>query len=127
MEPLRELPDTRQIPGEPRRRWFNSLELDLIVWLDDRERPSGFQLCYGKSRGERALTWHRGRGYDHAAVDAGEDMPTKYKGTPILMADGVFHADRVRDEFLEASEQVPADIRSFVADVLERYPQGVGT
>ena len=123
MEPLRELPDTRQIPGEPRRRWFNSLELDLIVWLDDKDRPSGFQLCYDKSRGERALTWHEGRGYDHAAVDSGEDMPTKYKGTPILVADGLFESDRVRENFLEASAEVPEHIRRFVSDVLERYPQ----
>src|SRR5215212_6021822 len=123
MDVLRELPGTRQIPGEPRRRWFNSLELDLIVWVDNNDAPSGFQLCYDKSRGERALTWHRGRGYDHAAVDAGEDMPTKYKGTPVLVADGVFRADRVKDEFLKASEHVPENIRRFVADVLDRYPQ----
>jgi hypothetical protein len=123
MDALRELPGTRQIPGEPRRRWFNSLELDLIVWLDGKDTPSGFQLCYDKSRGERALTWHRGRGYDHAAVDAGEDMPAKHKGTPILVADGVFHADRVKDEFLKASEHVPENIRRFVAEALDRYPQ----
>ena len=121
---MRELPDIRQIPGEPRRRWFNSPELDLIVWLDEDDRPSGFQLCYDKLRGERALTWRAGRGYDHAAVDSGEDMPTKYKGTPILVADGLFESDRVKEDFLEASAEVPEDIRNFVAAVLERYPRG---
>ena len=123
MDVLRELPDTRQIPGEPKRRWFNSPELDLIVWLDDDDRPSGFQLCYDKSRGERALTWHEGRGYDHAAVDSGEGMPTKYKGTPILVADGLFEPDRVKEDFLEASAEVPDAIRTFVAGVLDRYPR----
>jgi hypothetical protein len=124
MDELRELPEVRQVPGEPRRRWFNSPELDLIVWLDDDDRPSGFQLCYAKRRGERALTWRAGRGYDHAAVDDGESMPTKYKGTPILVADGLFQSDKVKADFLEASGAIPESIRRFVADVLERYPRG---
>jgi hypothetical protein len=123
MDPLRELPHTRQIPGEPKRRWFNSPDLDLIVWLRNDDTPSGFQLCYDKARRERALTWHEGRGYDHSAVDSGEDMPTKYKGTPILVADGLFEPDRVKEHFLEASAEIPEDIRTFVAGVLDRYPQ----
>ena len=64
---LRELADIRQVPGEPRRRWFSSPDLDLIVWLDDADTMLGFQLCYDKSRGERALTWRADRGYDHYA------------------------------------------------------------
>ena len=88
MDTLRELPDTRQIEGEPKRRWFNSPELDLIVWLDEDDAPVGFQLCYDKHHGERALTWRAGRGYDHAAVDDGEQTPAQHKSTPILVADG---------------------------------------
>ncbi len=122
MSDLRELSDTRQVPGEPRRRRFCSPELDLIVWLDDASEPVGFQLCYDKLRGERALTWRAGRGFDHAAVDSGEGMPTQYKGTPILVADGVFDNRRVSDIFSEASANVPPPIRSFVTDRLARYP-----
>ena len=124
MSMLRELPDTRQIAGEPRRRWFFSPELDLIVWLDDHDEPIGFQLCYDKPRGERALTWHKDRGYDHAAVDDGEDVPSEYKSTPILVADGFFERDRVTTAFLAASAELPDTIRRFVADALARYPEG---
>lgn len=126
MSLLRELPDTRQVPGEQRRRWFNSPDLDLIVWVDDEGDPTGFQLCYDKARGahgERALTWHTGRGYDHAAVDDGEGAPGKYKSTPILVADGLFQPNRVHAEFLEASADVPEEIRQFVSDALQRYPE----
>lgn len=123
MSDLRELSDTRQVPGEPRRRWFCSPELDLIVWVDDADEPVGFQLCYDKLLGERALTWRAGRGFDHAAVDNGEGMPTKYKGTPILVADGAFDSRRVSDIFREASDEVSAPIRRFVTDTLGRYPQ----
>lgn len=124
MSDLRELPDTRQVPGEPRRRWFHSPDLDLIVWLEEGDRPIGFQLCYDKARHERALTWREGRGYDHSAVDSGERGDSVYKSTPILVADGLFSTDRVLAEFLEASAAIPEDIRNYVSRVLERYPQG---
>ena len=123
MSLLRELSNTRQVPGEPRRRWFCSAELDLIVWVDGAEEPLGFQLCYDKLVGERALTWRAGRGFDHAAVDNGEGMPTKYKGTPILVADGLFDSNRVADAFRDASADLPKPIRTFVADALARYPE----
>ena len=122
MDSLRELLDTRQIAGEPKRRWFSSPELDLIVWLGDDDAPVGFQLCYDKHRGERALTWREDRGFDHAAVDDGEQTPAQHKSTPILVADGYFDRDRVKTKFLESSAEVPQSIRAFVTRVLDRYP-----
>ena len=124
MSDLRELSDTRQIPGEPRRRWFHSPDLDLIVWFDDAEQPVGFQLCYDKARYERALTWREGRGYDHHAIDSGEAGRAKHKSSPILVADGLFDTHSVLSEFVAASNGLPDDIRSYVSRVLERYPQG---
>jgi hypothetical protein len=121
MDALRELPDTRQVAGEPRRRWFSSADLDLIVWLDETGSVVGFQLCYDKSRGERALTWRAERGYDHSAIDDGESNPAQYKSTPILVADGHFDRERVAEIFLESSVGVPAPIRDAVADLLQRY------
>lgn len=124
MSTLRELGNTRQVAGEPRRRWFNAADLDLIVWLDERDMPIGFQLCYDKQRGERALTWRSGRGYDHAAVDSGEVGYATYKRTPILVADGTFDAERVSAIFNGASIELPVHIREFVARALANYPEG---
>ena len=120
---LRELADIRQVPGEPRRRWFSSPDLDLIVWLDDADTMLGFQLCYDKTRGERALTWRADRGYDHAAVDDGEAQPAQYKGTPILVANGHLNRERVADLVREASVSLPAPIRDAVADLINRSPE----
>ena len=121
MDSLRELPDTRQVEGEHRRRWFSSPDLDLIVWLGDQESIVGFQLCYDKLRGERALTWRAGRGYDHMGVDDGEQNAARAKSTPILVADGSFDRARVSQIFNESSETVPEDIRSTVTDLINRY------
>ena len=53
---LREIA-ARQVPGDPKRRWFTSPRIDLFVWLDEHDSPSGFQLCYDKESREHALTW----------------------------------------------------------------------
>ena len=119
MDLLRELSDTRQIPGEPKRRWFMSPELDLIVWLGDDEMPVGFQLCYDKNAGEHAFTWREGRGHDHASVDDGEEAPITHKSTPILRPDGYFDAGRVKRLFDEAAANVPTAYREYVDRVLE--------
>lgn len=124
MSTLRELADTRQVAGEPRRRWFSAPDLDLIVWLDERDAPIGFQLCYDKQRFERALTWRSGRGYDHSAVDSGEAGYAAYKRTPILVADGAFESARVSAIFSKASIELPAHIRELVAQALANYPEG---
>ena len=124
MTRLREVHAVQQVPGEPRRRWFSSTEIDLIVWLDAAGAPAGFQLCYGKPHAERALTW-RGQGYVHAAVDTGEDEEGQaYKRSPILVADGVFEARSVAERFDAASaDVVPDGIREFVAERLREHPE----
>jgi hypothetical protein len=123
MDPLRELADTRQIPGEPKRRWFTSLQLDLFIWVDEADQPVGFQLCYDKNAGEHAFTWREGRGYDHSSVDDGEDGPSIYKSTPILRANGYFNRSRVKTLFLEAAAAVPTVLREFVSERLDSFPE----
>ena len=123
MDQLRELSETRQVAGEPRRRWFNSPQLDLIVWFDEADKPIGFQLCYDKLDNERALTWREGQGYDHMGVDDGEDFtPAHQKETPILVADGAFDCRRVKKTFEAQSDEVPQDLRRFVLARLDKYP-----
>lgn len=118
MPGLSEVRDVRQVPGESRRRWFTSDDLDLIVWVDAAGAPTSFQLCYGKPRAEHALTWQPDTGFRHMAVDDGESVDFKWKGTPILVPDGHFDADQVRERFTKASTAVPTDIVAFVTTKL---------
>ena len=113
----------RQASGEPRRRWFASNDLDLIVWCDDSGSPIGFQLCYDKLRSEHALTWKPELGFVHTAVDDGEDkVGLRYKSTPILVADGRFDANGVSDLFCASSGRLPPDIVKFVTTKLRQHP-----
>ncbi|MBI2206988.1 MAG: hypothetical protein HYU41_24405 [Candidatus Rokubacteria bacterium] len=114
MRPLTEVQDVRQVPGEPRRRWFESPDFDLVVWWDASGAPEAFQLCYDKTGAEHALTWHPGSGTEHAAVDTGDRVGLGHKRAPTLVADGHVDLDRVRQRFIEASGRVPPDIVAFV-------------
>lgn len=113
---LQEIPNPRQIPGESPRRWFHSPEMDLIVWLCDKTggEIAGFQLCYDKTRGEKALSWKADRGFSHMHVDDGENTVGKHKGSPLLTPDGAFDNAAVQRRFSSAARALPADLRNFV-------------
>ena len=119
---LRELLPTRQIPGEPRRRWFNSERCDLIVWLQDDDVPVGFQFCYDKDEIEHALTWVRNRGYNHMRVDAQDRFPYResvQKGTPLMVPDGVFDARRLLAIFNDEGRELPPEFVALVSEKLK--------
>jgi hypothetical protein len=126
MPALVEIQNVSQSAGEPWRRWFVSDDLDLVLWCDESVRPSGFQLCYDKGRAECALTWQPVRGFSHMAVDDGERVGGKYKAIPILVADGLFPANRVAACFADESAEVPPEIADFVNTKLQQHPNYVG-
>ena len=115
---LREIA-ARQVPGDPKRRWFTSPRIDLFVWLDEHDSPSGFQLCYDKESREHALTWTEQAGYSHMAIDAGESRPARYKGSPILVADGFMDAARILEQFRSEAESLPAELARLVETKVE--------
>ncbi|HYC44003.1 MAG TPA: hypothetical protein VED01_00835 [Burkholderiales bacterium] len=125
-EVLRELAHVRQIKGGRRRRWFQSHDEDLIVWYADDGSLYGFQLCYGRNRTERALTWTVERGFSHNKVDAGDRRGIKYARTPILVPDGTFDARAMAQRFAEVSISVPSEVRDFVLSKIRDYPVTTG-
>jgi len=121
---LREMSSVRQIKDEPRRRWFQDEHFDLVIWNDESGEIVGFQLCYDKTRSERALTWKTASGFSHNAVDSGEDRPGRYKATPILVADGSFDAETVAAVFLGHSATLDQRSADFIYYKLLGYPNG---
>lgn len=117
-----EIRNVRQIHGESRRRWFSSAHFDLIVWYSDTQVISGFELCYDKQRGEHALSWKEACGFQHMAVDDGEQRAGKYKAAPVLVPDGAFDVKRVHAQFARAGDSLPAEIYNLVLSKLEQHP-----
>lgn len=117
---LREIPNVRQIPGEPARRWFADERMDLYVWLGDAGAIIGFQLAYDKPHAEKAITWKRESGYLHTGVDDGA-RPSRHPGTPILVADGRFDANRVLREFRDRAVEIDTSVEEFVSRKISQF------
>jgi hypothetical protein len=120
---LLETKHTRQISGEPFRRWFSNTNLNLIVWYDAHKSITGFQLCYRHEGEEKALTWTSGQGFSHESIDDGETRPARHKMTPILVPDGIFDKKAITPIFESASQVLDADIRTFVCKKLAEFPE----
>lgn len=117
-----EIPNVRQIPGEPQRRWFSSRDFDLFVHCAADGRFTGFQLCYDKPHREHAIVYREADGFRHMAVDDGEQRPGRYKASPVLVGDGVFDAARIYAAFGAASASLPAEVAGYVRQALARHP-----
>ena len=122
MDPMREIPAVRQIPGEPRRRWFKSDSMDLILWFTESGGFFGFQLTYDIPLAERVLTWTTDGGYMHTGVDDGEGKYLGFKAAPVLIADGVFDCARVLNLFRSAGGEMPLEIALLVEEKIAGYP-----
>jgi len=118
---LKEVKNVVQRQGEPRRRWFMSAYFDLIVWYDEGNDISGFELCYGKPTTEKALCWTNQRGYTHHKVDDGELEPLKYKMTPIYVPDGIFEKDAVSEIFLQESQCLEKAVKDYVLGKISEF------
>jgi hypothetical protein len=116
---LRELPNVKQVPGEPKRRWFFCHDIDLVVF-EDEVGICGFQLAYDKHRNEHSFSWSRDRGFTHYVVDDGEPF-AGVNDTPFLYANGPFKRDRVLEQFLALASEVSPSIASFVEGKLREF------
>jgi len=78
----------------------------------------GFQLCYDKAATEHALTWVADRGFNHMRVDtAGGDLAIG-RGTPLLVANGVFDPNRILEMFRAECQLIPAEFVKLVEEKL---------
>jgi len=117
---LREIRDVKQIPAEPKRRWFSDEDFDLIVWFEPEDEMIGFQFCYDKESEQKALTWLKEEGYQHCRIDDG-DNPGKMKASPVLEANGHFDREGIGRRFMENKGDVPEKTAHRIYDRILRY------
>lgn len=110
---LKELKSTRQIPGEPFRRWYTDNDNDLIVWLD-HYRITGFQLLAPSSYGRIVITWHEGQRPTLAGLDEGEGRPARPKMTPILIQHNKINLGKVLRHFQSISGELPSGLTELI-------------
>jgi len=118
---LREIGSVRQDSERGQRRWFQDDYFDLFVWQDERGAPIGFQLCYERSLGERALSWRAEHGFEHSQVDAGRRTGADYAMAPLLRPAADPPYFRIYTRFLEAAEALDPALRAFLLERLRDY------
>ena len=110
---LAEIPHVKQYEPTRRRRWFQDDYFDLFVWQDDQGAFTGFQLCYDRSRQQRALSWSVETGWRHEGVNQPEEKPGRAMSA-LFVADGVLDRCALADRFRDAAVKLPEDVRRFV-------------
>ncbi|MBI2788809.1 MAG: hypothetical protein HYX59_09020 [Elusimicrobia bacterium] len=116
---LEEFSDVAQERGaDGPRRWFSDEEMDLIVWPDADGGLAGFELCYGKSRTERAYAWRRGGALSHFVVDDGESTPLRNDSPVLTAGGGAGDREKVLADFLARAARLERAIVDGVSAVL---------
>jgi hypothetical protein len=104
-----------------KRKWFYDYDLDLLIWLDRKNEIYGFQLCYDKDDNPHALTWFVDKGFFHNKIDEGDNKIGRRRGSPLLIANGVFDSERIANYFKMNSHDIEAKIAKFVYDKILEY------
>jgi hypothetical protein len=119
MAGLREIRMSRQDDAGVVKRWFENEFFDLFLWSRGGS-PFHMQLCYGKPRHERAVSWREGHGYFHDGVlsNPAGDVVAK---SSILEAGGSFDFTGVNGRFLQESLALETGLRKFVLEKLHHF------
>lgn len=119
---LREIQYVKQERKKDKRRWFTDDYWDLYVWVRTDGSFSGFQLCYGKTDQQRALTWLDGSAPVHTGVSEGSGYAADMSA-PILVADGALDVEGVEQKFRADSAGIDPAVRRYVISQLEALPE----
>ena len=122
-ESFRELMDVVQHPGEPYRRIFtDDVFFELIIWFNNENNPTGFQLCYDIGRRPCALTLFPNSQHTcNNKIHTGESDFYTIKASPILAEQTPFPKELCLQKFRTLSADLPDEISSFVLLWMEKY------
>ena len=114
---LSEILYVKQERKEDKRRWFTDEYWDLFVWNRKDGSYSGFQLCYGKTDQQRALTWMDGGLPSHSGVSESSRTGSRAgnMAAPLLVSDGTLDVEHVTERFLTDSEEIDPEVRQYVS------------
>ncbi len=118
---LREIRNTKQIPGQGPRRWFNDEQLDLFIWYDASGRILGFQLCFDKNtRVERALTFTEAEGYSLDLVTS--EASVCDLGSAVLVRGGEVSAAELIVQLDERGAALERSLYEYLREKLKECP-----
>ena len=117
---LREIKETSQNPGEPRRRWFSGSTMDLYIWQNEEDEIVSYQLTYDKPHAEKALVWKKDKGFSHLGVDDGQN-PGKHPGSPLFVEDGILVPSKIISGIMKYGDELDPTIKEFIVSGIEEH------
>jgi hypothetical protein len=122
MDQMVENINVRQRENEGYRRWFVNSEFDLIIWYDKKGGELyGFQLCYEKTKHEKAFTCTKEYTSSHKVRDAGTEIGIPHQSTGILKDDGGNISEETILRFKNESNNVEIAIRDLIIKRINEY------
>lgn len=119
MSQLAEVANVVQRAGEPRRRWFASESLDLLLWFNEAAAPIGFQLSWRDGGAGHAITAREGSGLLHERVDEGSRGGAGYARSATLhTAVEDYDLALIQPRFAAASQRLAPALRDYVMQQL---------
>jgi hypothetical protein len=116
---LREIKYVQQQRKTDKRRWFTDDDWDVYVWNRKDGSYSGMQLCYAKSRNQRALTWMDGKPPYHATVSEEAGPGNHGKEAAMLVADGTLDIAGLARHFWKVSREIDPEVRKHIIGKLK--------
>ena len=117
---LREIKSVSQKRGEPKKRWFSSISMDLFIWFDTDDTIVSYQFTYNKNFKERALIWSQEKGLSHLGVDDGS-RSGKHSGSPLLVQDGVANPNKIISLIQSNAGELDHSIKNFLISGIEKH------
>lgn len=117
---LREIMETSQKPGEPKKRWFTSSTMDVFVWFSDHDEIVSYQFTYNKPGDEKAIVWSKEKGFSHLGVDDGAN-PGKHPGSPLFVADGTLNPRKIITMLQKDEGELTPWIKDFIVSGIEEH------
>lgn len=119
---LREIHRVSQRSVERRKRWFQDEYFDLYIWQIASGDVVELQLCYARGTSkERALSWRRGAGYDHALVESGRSEGEAMQASQLMRSGGKFGGWQVRERLAGGVGSLEPELSAFILDKVKDY------
>ncbi|PCI40313.1 MAG: hypothetical protein COB53_01565 [Elusimicrobia bacterium] len=99
-----------RVPAD--RRWLLDENMELTVWFNEDESPSGFQLVYDRTHDARLFSWSQAFGINHCRIETGPKA--KDIGTPL-------ECSRLLHDFTNRADMIDSVIKLFVDERIRAY------
>lgn len=119
---MREILRIVQREGQPRKRWFNSVNIDLSIWYDTDNKPVRMEMHYDVNTIEKSFSWKKPDIFTHDTVQSGYGAGRFRASTLVGGGKMPMNKESLAEKFDQGADRLPQDVRDFVHSMIREYP-----